>query len=141
MLPLLGAIRIGTVITAIAIAAAVWWRRRSALLAIVTVMAWAAAFEIAFNAIGTAVHGWSVGYLLWLALALAGWVVLAVVRGVVPDWRLGLAAAVLALAWIFTAGFAVNTPGRTFSPLAEVFNEGTKVLLGVGYLIGGLRAR
>ena len=141
MLPLVGAIRAGTLITGIVIVAAVWWRRRSPLLAIVTVMAWASAYEIAFNAVGTAVHGWPLGSLVWLALALAGWIVLAVVRGVLPDWRLGLAAGALTLAWIFTIGFDFNTPGRPLSPLAEVFNEGTKVLLGIGYLIGGLRAR
>ena len=125
------------------------WRRHAPLLALVTLMAWLSAYEIAFNAAGSVVHGWSVSYVLWLTLALGGWLVLAIVRRVVPDWRLGLAAGVVALAWILTTGFAINSPTlagadgftRSFSPLAELYNEATKVLLGVGYLIGGLRAR
>lgn len=147
LFPAVGAIRVSTVLTALAILAIVWWRRRSPLIAIVAVMAWASAFEIAFNAVGAAVHGWSGGYLVWLAAALAGWVVLAAVLHVVPDWRLSLAAALVALVWVVT-GFAVNAPGpgsvsgftTSFSIAAEAFNEVTKMVLGAAYLVGALRA-
>jgi len=137
---------VSTIVTALVIAALVTWRRRSPLTALITVMAWASAYEVGFVALGALFHGWSPGYLAWLAAALAGWIVLAQVRGVVPDLRLLLATAVLTLAWIAT-GFEANSailagPGcaRACSPLDEALNEGTKTLLGLAYLVGGLRA-
>jgi hypothetical protein len=136
---------VSTILTAVVIAAVVIWRRRSPATALIAVMAWAAAFEVGFVALGTALHGWPAAYLVWLVAALAGWIVLAQVWGVVPDRRLLLATAVLTLAWIAT-GFAANAPSvagpgftAAFSPLDEAFNEGTKTLLGLAYLAGGLR--
>lgn len=136
-----------TIITAVVIAVVVTWRRRSPATALIAVMAWAAAYEVGFVALGTLLHGWPAAYLAWLAAALAGWVALAQVWGVVPDRRLLLATALLMLAWIAT-GFEANSPSasgpgfaKAFSPLDEVFNEGTKTLLGLAYLAGGLRAR
>jgi hypothetical protein len=142
-----GPIRVSTIVMAVAITAVVVWRRRSPASALIAVMAWASAYEVGFVTIGTLLHGWPAAYLVWLAAALAGWVVLAQVWGVVPDRRLLLATAVLTLAWIAT-GFEANAPNaagpgfaKLFSPLDEVFNEGTKTLLGLAYLAGGLRAR
>ena len=134
-----GAIRISTVATALLIAAFVGWRRRSPLIALVAVMAWAASFEIVFLLLGTIVHGWPVANLVWVGAALAGWVVLAAVVRVFPDLRLALAAALVAVAWVVT-GFAVNTPSSaSFSPAAEAFNELSKTLLGAAYAVGALR--
>jgi len=137
---------VSTIVTALVIAALVTWRHRSPLTAVITVMAWASAYEVGFVGLGTLLHGWSPGYLAWLAAALAGWIVLAQVRGVVPDIRFLLATAAVTLAWIAT-GFEANSailagPGyaREFSPLDETLNEGTKTLLGLAYLMGGLRA-
>lgn len=133
--------------TAAVIAVVVTWRRRSPVTALIAVMAWAAAYEVCFVSLGTLLHGWSIGYLVWLAAALAGWIVLAQVWGVLPDRRLLLATGLLTLAWI-AAGFEANSaslagPGysKAFSPLDEALNEGTKTLLGLAYLAGGLRAR
>ena len=136
-----------TIVTAVAIAAVVTWRRRSPATAVITVVAWTSAYEVGFVTLGTLLHGWSAAYLAWLAAALAGWIILAQVWGVVPDRRLLLATAVLTLAWIAT-GFVANSPtvsgpgfAQPFSPLDEALNEGTKTLLGLAYLVGGLRAR
>jgi len=140
VLPAVGAIRVSTVLMAVAILGVVWWRRRSPLIAIVAVMAWASAFEIVFSAIGSVVHGWPASPLVWLVAALAGWVILAAVLHVVPDWRLSVAAAAVGLVWIAT-GFAINVPGgSSFSIAAEAFNEATKTLFGAAYLLGALRA-
>lgn len=103
-------------------------------------MAWVAVFEIVFTATGTALHGWPVSYLLWLTAALTGWIVLAFRLRVVPDRWLSLAAAAAGIVWVVT-GFAVNAPGRPFSMTGEILNEATKTLLGLAYLVGGLRAR
>ena len=147
VLPGLGAVRVSTIVTAIVIAAIVTWRRRSPLLALIAVMAWASTYEVAFNALGAALHGWSVAYVAWLAAALAGWIILAFVKGVVPERRLALAAAVVVAAWIAT-GFDSNSAGlagagytKSFSLLAEAFNEASKTLVGAAYLLGALRAR
>ena len=147
MLPGLGAIRVSTVVTALVVAAVIMWRRRSPFLALVTVMAWASLYEVAFNVLGAAIHGWSIAYAVWITAALAGWVLLAFVRGVVPDRWLAIACAVVALAWIAT-GFGANSISesgagyaRSFSYLDEAFNELTKTLLAAAYLVGALRAR
>jgi hypothetical protein len=145
--PGLGPIRVSTIVSAVVIAAVVTWRRRSPLTALITVMAWASVYEVGFVALGTILHGWTPGYLAWLAAALAGWILLAQVWGVVPDVRLLLVTAVLTLAWIAT-GFVANSPtvsgpgfAGTFSPWDEALNEGTKTLLGLSYLVGALRRR
>jgi hypothetical protein len=137
---------VSTILTALVIAGLVTWRRRAPVTALIAVMAWASAYEVGFVGLGTLLHGWWPGYIAWLAAALAGWIVLAQVWGVVPDLRLLLATAVLTLAWI-AIGFEANSailagPGyaRAFSPLDEALNEGTKTLLGLAYLVGGLRA-
>lgn len=136
-----------TIVTAVVIAVVVTWRRRSPATALIAVMVWTSAYEVGFVTLGTLLHGWSAAYLLWLAAALAGWIILAHVWGVAPDRRLLLATAVLAFAWIAT-GFVANSPtvagpgfAKPFSPLDEALNEGTKTLLGLAYLAGGLRAR
>ncbi len=147
ILPAVGAIRVSTVAAALALAAVILWRRRSPLLAVVAVFAWAAAYEIAFTALGTALHGWSAAYLLWLAAALAGWVILAAVMHVAPDRWFLIATLVAALVWIAT-GFHANSPtgsgsagfDREFSLTDDVLNELTKTLLAAAYLVGALRA-
>jgi len=147
ILPELGAIRISTIVAAVAMGAVILWRMRSILLAVVTVFAWAAAYEGAFTALGTALHGWSAAYLLWLAAALAGWVILAAVMHVAPDRWFLIATLVVAIVWIAT-GFHANSPtgsgsggfDREFSLTDEVLNELTKTLLAAAYLVGALRA-
>lgn len=136
-----------TIVAAVVIAVLVTWRRRSPATALVTVMAWASAYEVGFVALGTALHGWSVTYLAWLAAALAGWIVLAQVWGVVPDRWLLAATAAITLVWI-AFGFEANSailagPGyvKGFSVWDEVLNEGSKTVLGMAYLAGGLRWR
>ena len=146
VLPALGAVRVSTILTAVAVVAIVLWRRRSPLLALIAVMAWASTYEVAFNALGAALHGWSVAYLVWLVAALAGWIVLAFVKGVRPERWLAIAAAAVAIVWV-AFGFDANSPtaaGPGFTPsfslAAEAFNEVTKTLLGAAYLVGALRA-
>ncbi len=146
ILPDLGAIRISTIVAAVVMGAVILWRRRSILLAVVAVLAWAAAYEIAFTALGTVMHGWPVGYLLWLTAALAGWMILAAVMHLVPDRWFLLATGAATLVWIAT-GFHANSPtlgdgagfDRAFSLTDETLNELTKTLLAAAYLVGALR--
>ena len=129
----------------IAIVAVILWRRRSPLLAVATVMAWASVFEILFNATGTLLHGWPLSYLAWLTAALGGWVLLSVLLGIIPDLRLLLAVAVVWVIWI-AIGFDSNAPlgpgpghPSAFGVPDEVLNELSKSLLAIAYVAGALR--
>lgn len=127
--------------------AALLWCRRGALTALIALMAWLAAYEILFQATGVAVHGWSVAYFVWMTAAVGGWVVLSLVRGIMPDGRLLVVVAVVWVAWIVT-GFGSNsptvavTPGfpKDFSVAGEILNELSKTLLAAAYLAGAIRA-
>jgi len=144
-LPLVGPIRISTVLAAMGIVALILWRRRSPLLALVTSMAWASVFEIAFNATGTVLHGWPLSYLAWLSAALGGWVLVSALLGVLPNRWLLIAVAAVWAVWI-AAGFDSNAPSgpgpghpSSFSVTSEVLNELTKSLLALAYVVGALR--
>jgi hypothetical protein len=140
-LPIAGPIRVSTVLAALAVFAIVLWRKRSPLLAIVAVIVWASAFELIYNGIGTALFGWPLSQLAWNLAALAGWILLAAVLGVWPDrWAL-LGFLILMVGWVLT-GFHSNVPGSSarFDVLDEAFNEASKSMLALAYLIGALRA-
>jgi hypothetical protein len=147
-LPVVGPIRISTVLAGMAILIVIIGRRRAPLTALIALMAWASAYEILYSATGTAIHGWSVSGFVWMTAAVGGWVVLSHVRGIVPDRRLVLLMAVAWGIWIVT-GFNSNapsvagTPGfpKDFSVANEVLNELTKSLLGLAYLVGALDSR
>ena len=147
-LPLVGPIRISTVLMGLVMLAAIVWRRRAPLTALITVAAWLSAYEIAFQATGTAIHGWSPAYLLWMSAAVSGWVVLAHLRGITPNLWLLLAVALVWVLWLVT-GFNSNSPTVAGTPglpsdfdiSAEIFNELSKTLLGAAYLVGSLSLR
>lgn len=144
-LPLVGPIRVSTVLAGLVIVVAVLLRRRDPLLALISLMAWASAFEILYSATGTAIHGWPVVNFLWMTAAVGGWVVLGQVRGIVPDWRLLVAMAVVWVLWMLT-GFNSNAPSTAgtagfpmeFSVTNEILNELSKTLLALAYLAGAL---
>jgi hypothetical protein len=146
LLPIVGPIRVSTLVASIVILVVVLWHRRSPLIALVAVMAWASTYEILFSATGAIVHGWSLGGFVWLSAAVGGWVVLAFVVGVIPTWRWLLPFAVVWLIWILT-GFNSNsptvagTPGfpARFSVVDEVINELSKSLLALAYVAAALR--
>ena len=140
-LPLVGPIRLSTVLAALAVFGIVLWRKRSPLLAIVAVIAWAGAFELIYNTIGTVMFGWPLAQLVWNFAALAGWILLASVLGIWPEsWAL-VAFLILMTGWVLT-GFHSNIPGSNarFDVAGELFNETSKSMLAVAYLIGALRA-
>jgi len=144
-LPLAGPIRISTVVAAVAIVAVILWRRRSPLLALVTLMAWASVFEIAFQATGAVLHGWPAADLVWLAAALGGWILLSVLLDVLPNRWLLLATAAVWVVWA-VSGFESNAPlssgpghPATFNLANEALNELTKSLLALAYLAGALQ--
>ena len=140
-LPLAGPIRLSTVLTGLLMVVAMLWRHRGPLTALITLMAWLSAYEIAYQATGTALHGWSPAYFFWLSAAISGWVVLGLVRGIIPNRWLLLAVALVWAIWLLT-GFHSNssavagTPGRSgaFSISGELLNELSKTLLGFAYL-------
>lgn len=147
-LPVVGPIRISTVLAGLVIVVAIIWRRRAPLSALIALLAWASAYEILYSATGTAIHGWPAAGFVWMTAAVGGWVVLSQVRGIVPDWRLVLAMALVWGLWVAT-GFNSNapsvagTPGfpKDFSVASEILNELTKTLLALAYLVGALRSR
>jgi ABC-type glucose/galactose transport system permease subunit len=147
-LSIIGPIRISTVLAGLAMASAILWRRRAPLTALIALMAWLSAYEILYQATGTAIHGWSPAYFLWMSAAVSGWVVLGVVRGIVPDRWLLLAVALVWVVWILT-GFNSNSPTvagtsgfpKGFSVSNEIFNELSKTLLAASYLAGALSSR
>jgi hypothetical protein len=126
---------------------AILWRRRDGLVALVALMAWLSAYEILFQATGTAMHGWSPAYFVWMSAAVGGWIVLAVIRGIVPDRWLLLAVGLVWVAWILV-GFGPNSPAlagttglpKDFSVTDEILNELSKTLLAAAFLAGALRS-
>jgi hypothetical protein len=144
-LPLVGPIRVSTVLAGLMIVAVILWRRRAPLAAVIALMAWASAYEILYSATGTAMHQWPAGSFIWMTAAVGGWVILCQVWGIVPDWRLLLAVAFVWVLWILT-GFNSNVPTaagtsslpKGFSVSSEIFNELSKTLLALAYLAGAL---
>jgi hypothetical protein len=137
VLPGLGPIRISTVVAALALMGILSWRRNPAL-AVLALMAWASAYEIVFNGIGVMFFGWSMGPFVWGAAAVLGWLVLASVLGVYPDWRIAGLCAFVMLVWM-ALGFHSDTPTRTpFDVVAEILNELSKSLLALAYVVGNL---
>lgn len=129
--------RWSTVLGAVLILAVISWRRNP-FAAVVAVLAWLSAYEIAFNAIGV-LYGWPAPPFLWGSAAVLGWVVLAAVRGIWPEWRLVVVYAVLMAVWV-GLGYHSNTPTRVpFSASGEVLNEASKTALALAYLFGALR--
>src|SRR2546421_194101 len=145
MVPIAGPIRITTVVMGLVIIAVVYVRRRNVVAAFVTVMAWASVYEIAFEATGVLLRGWPLKTLLWISLALLGWVALSISRGITPNPWLAVLCAAVWVIWIAT-GFHVNPSplsdgsSTNFMNSAELFNEATKTALGLAFLVGALRA-
>jgi ABC-type glucose/galactose transport system permease subunit len=146
LLPVVGPIRVSTVIASGVMVVAVLWRRHSPFIAVVAVMAWLSAYEILFQATGAVMHGWNASYFAWMSAAVGGWVVLGIVKGVVPTWRWLIPVALVWLIWILT-GFNSNSPTAAgtagfplrFSIIDEVVNELSKTLLAIAYLAAALR--
>jgi hypothetical protein len=114
--------------------------RRDPLRALVAVAAWASIFEVAYHIVGIAGVGWPSENFMWMTAALAGWVILAGVLGVWPDWRLGIVSVALLGVWL-AAGFHANLAGHS-APINladEVLNELSKTTLAGAYLVGALR--
>jgi hypothetical protein len=147
LLPVVGHIRISTVLAGLVIVAAIVWRRRAPLSALIALMAWASAYEILYSATGTAFHGWPATNFVWMTAAVGGWVVLGQVWGIVPNPWLLIAVAIVWAIWIFT-GFNSNAPSVAgtpgfpvgFSVANEILNELSKTLLALAYLVGALNS-
>ena len=137
--PFIGAIRLSTVLAFVATLVIVAWFRRSLLVALVTGMAWVSAFEIVYQAVGTAYGRHDALHLFFLTFSMSGWVVAAHVAGVRPHPGLLLAWGLVFLGWM-ASGFQPNLfdhPG-TFSFVQEAFNMATKEGLAAIYVIGAL---
>jgi hypothetical protein len=147
-LPIVGPIRISTVLAGIVMVVAILWQRRVLSTAVITLMAWASAYEILYQVTGAVVHGWSLTNVVWLGAAVSGWVVLGLVLGIIPDRRLLLLTAVVWVPWI-VSGFNSNSPATAgtaglpndFNMAGEIFNELTKTLLALAYLVGALKVQ
>jgi hypothetical protein len=121
------------------------WRRRDPVLALAALLAWASAYEILYAGTGTFMHGWAVPPYVWMTAAIAGWVVLAHVLGLILNRWVLVALALVWLLWVAT-GFESNVPSglttnglsRPFSWAAEVYNELSKTLLALAYLLAAL---
>jgi hypothetical protein len=137
--PFIGAIRLGTVLAFIITLVIVTWLRRSPLVAFLVAMGWVSAFEIVFQAVGTAYGRHDALHLFYLVFTMSGWVVAAHVAGVRPHPGLLLAWGLVFLGWIAT-GFQPNLfdhPGA-FSLTQEAFNMATKDGLAAIYVFGAV---
>ena len=136
-----GPIRTSTVVTALVLILVVAVAKRDLLRAIVAVVAWTGLFEIVYQAVGIVGFHWAAGTWLWETTALAGWLVLAGVLGVWPDWRISIVFAFAMAIWI-AAGYRYNVAGQAapFNVRDEILNETAKTSLALAYLVGALRA-
>ena len=136
----IGSIRTSTLISAVVLFLAIVIARRDPLRGVVAVVAWTALFEIVYQAVGIVGFHWAVGNWIWETGALAGWLILASVLGISPDWRVMILFIVLMAVWIAT-GYHYNVAGQ-ISPINvrdELLNEASKSALALAYLIGALR--
>ena len=141
LLPLLGPVRISTVLGAILLFGVVAYVRRDLFLALVTTAAWASTFEIICNLVGVVSSHWPLDTWAWTTAALAGWVLLSWRLGARPDWRIVGFFALIMAAWV-ALGFHSNVPDdHMFSLRDEVLNEIAKSSLGLAYLVGAVRQR
>jgi len=139
-IPSIGPIRISTLLGAVVVFTVVAVGRRSILAGIVTVVAWTSVFETIYHVVGIVGYHWPMADFVWGTAAVAGWVILAWLMGIRPDWRISVLFLVAMTTWIVT-GFHYNVAGQV-APLNwgnEILNEVTKSLLGLAYLIGALR--
>lgn len=135
-----GPVRISTVLAGIALLVLLSWRR-NIWIAIVAYEAWLSSYEIVFNAIGVGFFHWPITPFAWAAGALLGWVLLAAVLKVYPEWRLAALTLALFIIWALL-GYHSNTPTR--QPLdvgGEVLNEVSKSLLALAFFAGAMRLR
>ena len=65
-LPVAGPVRISTVVAAVLMVAVIVWRRRDPVLALVALLAWASAYEVAYEGTGALVHGWPLAPFVWM---------------------------------------------------------------------------
>ena len=137
-----GPIRTSTLLGAVLVFGIVTAVRRDPLRGLVAVVAWTALFETLYQVVGIVGFHWPTANFAWETAALAGWIILAGVLGIWPDWRLLMVFVVLMGFWI-TAGFHSNVAGQA-APLNlrdEVLNESSKTALALAYLAGALKSR
>lgn len=142
MLPALGAVRISTVAMAVLILVTATVITRRPLVAMVAVMAWVATFETLYHVVGYLFASWPfpAGAFSWGTLAVAGWMILAWVLGIRPEWRLLLVFLGAMVVWVLT-GYHSNVPGGPWSSFEEALNELAKTSLGAACLVGAIRLR
>jgi hypothetical protein len=137
--PLVGPIRLSTVLAFVATVAILTWFRRSLLLGLVAGMGWVSLFEIAYQAVSTIYGRHDAMHLFYLTFSMSGWVVAAYVAGIRPHPLLLFAWSLLFLGWI-AYGFRSNLfdqPGQ-FSFAQELFNVATKDGLAAIFVVGGM---
>lgn len=132
-------VRLTTIATAVVMALVILRRTRRPLLALVAVIGWLSAYEIAWEA-GQVLYGRDpLRPTLWLAGAIIGWVIAAQLIGIrVYGPLLLLAAAVFAL-WLL-AGYQQNWPGFPIQPEIEGLNVLSKTALAGAFLVGAMPA-
>jgi hypothetical protein len=146
VLPVAGPIRISTVAAGMLLVALIVWRRRDPLLALVALLAWVSAYEILYQATGVVMHGWGFTLFAWMTAAVAGWVLLAWVLGLVPNRWLLAGMLCIWIVWV-ASSFNSNSPiapgsaghPAGFSAWDELLNEASKTLLAAAYLVDALR--
>lgn len=135
-----GPVRISTVLGALIVWGVITWVRREPFTGYVVQTAWVSLFETIYHVVGIVGYHWPFANFFWATGAVAGWVILAAVLGIWPDWRISLLFALLMGIWIAT-GFHYNVAGQT-TPINirdEILNEAAKSTLGLAYLVGALR--
>jgi len=137
--PWLGPIRYSTLLAALVLLAVITLRRGDPWRAVVAMFAWLSLFETVYDLVGIVGFGWAAGNVIWVTAAVAGWIVLAAVLGIWPDWRIIAVFAALMAVWAAT-GFHSNLAGGNtpVDILSEMLNEAAKSTLALAYLVGAL---
>jgi hypothetical protein len=137
--PVIGPIRLSTVLAFIATVVILACFRRSLLVGLVAGMGWVSAFEIVYQAVGTIYGRYDALHLFYLTFSMSGWVVAAYVVGIRPHPVLLVAWTLVFLGWM-AFGFQPNLYDhpRQFSVAQELFNMATKDGLAVIFVMGGL---
>jgi len=127
--------RLSTILSALGLFLYVTFRTRRPWIGVLSTMAWASLYEIAWVLTNSMMHGTMWGGTIWTATAVVAWPVLAYIQRIKPN-RLALVAFLSCwIVWVAT-GFHYNYPGQqNFVSGNEFLNVLTKVILAVAYAI------
>lgn len=140
-----GAVRLTTILTAIALLFIITWRTRKPWIAVVAILAWASLYEMVYQITGFIMYreAWTTPWTkpVWAGLALIAWPILAHTQGIKLNKWVVPAFAGIWLLWV-GFGFHSNSPAQWNPYVArdELLNVVSKTTLAVAYLWASIRS-